>query len=221
MAVPAHEVASLNLLGINLAAAASLSIFSPLTAQFDVLLTGSFGLGALQADISAQFNTALQLQLDLSLQLSDPIAGFQASLAAIGTLVASLQASISLGFPTVSADINASISANASLSAALGLKLGGISAIIEAGLAVKAPAIQLIGDLTASLSAGPVVLVSFGFTGAGVLDPDTLTNVGAQIQLLFSGGLTGIAPGDAVSGILLVTKAPTAAAAISVLFRVG
>jgi hypothetical protein len=64
------------------------------------------------------------------------------------------------------------------------------------------------------------VVMSFGFN-AGVYEPIPLSDVGTQIQSMMSAGLTGIAPGDAVAGFIVLTKAPTAAAGISALLRVG
>lgn len=221
MAAPAQEIGSFGMLDISVASSASLLLFNPLTAQFDAMLSGQFGLGALQADISAQFDAAASLQIDLGLQISDPMAGLQASLDAIAQLSAGLQAALSLGLPTVSAELSASVSANAALTAALGIKLGGISALIELALSLKIPAVKFLADLQASLSAGPIVLVSFGFDGSGTPDPETLGNVGSQLQALFAGGVTGVTPSEEVSGILILTKAPVAAASISALFKVA
>lgn len=221
MPIPAQEIGSFGMLDINVAGAAAVAFFNPLAAQFDLMISGQFGLGALQADLSAQFNAAASLQVELGLQISDPLAGLQATLSAIGQLVAGIQAAISLGLPTISAELNASLSANAALTASLGIKLGGISALIDLALSVKIPAVQFFAELQASLSAGPLVLVSFGFDPAGSFDPEVLANVGAQIQAMFGAGLTGITPAESVAGIVILTKAPAAAAAVSALFKVG
>lgn len=208
------EIGSLSLLDINLALAGSLAIIDPLLAAFDLTLTGQFGLGALQADLTLSFNASLSAQVQLGLQISDPLASLMASLQAIAQLTAGLEAAIALGLPTISADISASISANAALTAVLGLQLGGISALIELGLSVKIPVVNLIADITAALSAGPVILLSFGFPGN-----EPLASVGAQCSAMFSSGLTGIGPGDAVAGIMLVTKVPSAKIGISFLMK--
>lgn len=208
------QVGSFNLLDINVAGAAALSIFNPLLAQFDLALTGSFGLGALQADLSAQFNAALAVSINVGLALSNPLAGLQASLQAIAQLTAGLQAAISLGLPAINAQVSADVAASAALSASLAAKLGGISALIDIGLSVKAPAVSFVADLNASLSAGPVVLLSFGYPA-----DEPLSSVGAQVQSMFSTGLAGILPGDGVSGIILVTKTPAAKAGISVIMK--
>lgn len=221
MAVPVSEVGSFALLDINVAGAAAIALFNPMAAQFDLALTGAFGLGSLQADLSAQFNAALSLQVELGLQISNPLAGFQASLSAIGALAAGLQAALSLGLPTISAELNFGLSAAAAVSAELSAKLGGISALIELALEVKIPAVNFFAEFQANLSAGPIVLLSFGFDGSSGFDPEVLSNVGGQFQALCSAGLTGVAPGDAVAGIILLTKAPSAGAAISAMFKVG
>lgn len=220
MPSPATEVGSFPMGTINISGAASVSLFNPMAAQLDALLLGPFGIGSAQADLSAQFQAALSFQTQANLQFSDPIAGFQQALASIGQLVAGLQTAISLGLPTVSAELSASISASAAITAALGAKLGGISALIEAAMAAKIPAVNFFGDLQGSLSAGPIVLVAFGFNGT-TPDPETLSNVGGQVQSLFTSGVTGITPSEGVSGIILLTKNPTASASISALFKVS
>ena len=208
------EIGSFTLGEINVAAAASLAIFNPLLAQFDLALYGQFGLGSLLADISAQFNAALNVQVNVALQISNPLAGLQASLQAIAQLTAGLQAAIALGLPSISAQVSADVGAAAALTAALGLKLGGIQALIDLALKVKLPAVNFIADLAASLSAGPVVLLSFGYP----VD-EMLSSVGGQTLAKFNTGLTGIAPADPVAGLMLVTKTPSAKAAISALLK--
>lgn len=220
MGIPATEVGSFGMLDINVAGSAALALLNPMAFQFDALLSGQFGLGALQADISAQFEAALSLQVELGLQISDPRIGLQISLSAMADLAAGLQAALSLGLPTVSAELSAGLSASAALSASLSAKLGGISALIEIALSVKIPAVNFLAELEANLSAGPISLISFGFNGSS-FDPEPLSSVGGQLQALFSGGLTGIAPGDEVAGIILLTKTPSAGVAISAMFKVG
>lgn len=221
MGIPATEIGSYALLDINVAATAAIALFNPMAIQFDLALTGAFGLGALQADISAQFEAAASLQVSLGLQISDPRIGLSISLAAIAQLAAGLQAALSLGLPTISVELGASVSASAALSVALAAKLGGISALIELALSVKIPAVNFFAELQANLSAGPVVLITFGFSTSGSFDPEVMSVVGGQIQGLFAAGLTGILPGDEVAGIMMLTKAPSAGAAISAMFKVG
>lgn len=205
-------VGSFGLGEINVAAGTSVALMAPLLAQFDLALTGGFGLGALQADIAGQFNAAISAQVSLGLQVSNPIAALQDALQAAIQVQASIAATLALGLPVVSADIGAQISASASISAALGAKMGGIQALISGALAVKLPAANFLGGLAGNLAAGPVVLLSFS-------SPDTLGSVGAQIDSLFGAGITGILPADPVYGVLLVTKAPSAWAAMQATLR--
>lgn len=209
-----NEVGSLGLAEIDVAAAASLAIFNPLLAQFDLALTGQFGLGALQSDISAQFNAALSVQVNVGLQLTNPLAGLQASLAALGQLAAGLQTALALGLPSVNAQLSADVAAAAALTSALSIKLGGISALISQATAVKIPATGLIADLTANLGAGPVVLLSFGYP-----TNEPLASVGTQAAALLNAGVTGIAPTDGVAGIMLIASTPAAKAALTALFK--
>lgn len=206
------EVGSFTLLEINVALAGAVPLINALLAAFELTINGQFGLGALQVDLNLQFQAALNVQVSFGLQISNPLAGLQASLQLIGSLVAGIQASISLGLPTISAQISADISASVALTGALGIKLGGLGALIQLALQVKIPVVNLIADFTANLAAGPVVLLSFGFPSN-----ELLADVGAQCASLFSAGLGGIAPGDAVAGIMLVTKVPSAKVGLSFL----
>lgn len=198
---------------INVAANAAVLLTVPLLAEFDLVLMGGFGLGALQADIAAQLNASISAQVDLGLQISDPLAALRESLEAAIQIQASIAATIALGLPAIQVEISAELSASASISAALGLKLGGIQLLISAALAVKLPLANFVGELAASLSAGPVALLSFADPG------DTLASAGFQLNSLFSAGIAGIAPGDQVYGVVLVTKAPSAWAAMQATLR--
>lgn len=206
-------VGSYPLGGINLAANTSVLLMAPALAQLDLALMGGFGLGALQADIAAEFNAALSAQVSLGLQMTNPLEALQQALQAAIQIQASLVATMSLGLPAVSAEVGVSISASAAISATLAAKLGGIQALISAALAVKLPAATFLGDLAGNLAVGPVVLLSF----YGPID--TLRSVGGQIDALFGAGITGILPTDRVYGVLLVTKAPSAWAAMQATLR--
>lgn len=203
----------MTLLELNPAMAASVSFMLPLSAQLDLAIFGQFGLGSLQADLSAQFNAALSLNASLSISISNPIAAYQSALAAIAQIVIEIEQALAAGIPTIGVSISASISASAVLSASLSLKLGGISALISGALAVKLPALQFVGELSASLSAGPIDVLTFGFD-----TPMTAASVGTQAGAQFS-ALPGILPTDNVSGIMIVTKDPAAALAIGALFK--
>lgn len=206
-------VGSFTLLDINVAAAASLTVFLPLLAQFDLNLDG---LASAQADISLQFNAALSASVTLGLEISNPLAGFQASLQGLGQLQASLQLALSLGLPTVSAELNAGLSAQLAVTAALGVKVGLMVALIEASISVKLAALNFVSELQASLSAGPVFLLKF--------DGD-LATAGSDLDASFGAGLTDpsssneIQPVEAVHGLVLVTKDPSAWGAMQALFR--
>lgn len=204
----------ITLLDINVGAAAAVALMIPLSAQLDLALFGAFGLGALQADLSAQFSAALALNASLSISLSNPIAAFLASLSALIQVQASIQLAISFGIPTIGIEIGLSISASAAITASLGIKLGGIAALIELALSIKLQASMFIGELVASLSAGPIDLLAFGFDA-----PITAAAVGAQASVLFNGGLPGILGTDQVYGIMMVTKAPSASIAMQALFK--
>lgn len=206
-----NEVGSFGLLDANKACAVALALFNPLLAQFDLMLFGQFGLGSLQADLSAQFNAALAVSVNVGLSISNPLAGLEASLQALVQLSAGLQAAIALGLPTVSASISAELAASAALSAELGIKLGGIAALLELAIGVKLPAINFLAGL---VNAGPVVLLSFGYPAN-----ELLLNVGAQTAGMFSAGLTGISPFDEVAGVMLVTKVPSVKIGLSTFIR--
>jgi hypothetical protein len=200
---------------VNLAATAAVGFMVPLSAQLDLAIFGPFGLSALQAELSAEFNAALSLNASLSISVSNPIAAFQQALAALMQVAASIQAAIASGIPTLGVELSASIASSAALSAALGTKLGGISALVEAALQVKFGAGQFVGELQASLGAGPIDVLTFGFDA-----PMTAAQVGIESGAMFQ-ALPGILPTDPVSGVMIVTKNPAAAAAIAALFKVS
>ncbi len=183
-------------------------IIPPLLAQFDLTLTGQFGLGALLADISAQLNAAISVQVNI-LQISNPFAAIQAQLQALLMVQASLTAALTLGLPSVSASFTASLSANLAISTELGLQIGGIQLLIQAGLAIKIPII----DLLASLSVGPVDILTIGFTGT-----DTLASSGAGYAALASTGIGTLLPTDQVFGVIILTKVPAASVVMQAVF---
>jgi hypothetical protein len=206
---------SLNVLGsytigeVNVGLAAGLGLLYPLLNQFDLMLTGSFGLGALLGDISMQLSAALALQLDMAVQVSNPLAALLAAIQATAQLAAQLSATLALGLPTIQVAVSANFSAVAALSA----KLGGLQLLLQLGLAVKIPVVDFIAQL--DMSAGPVVALSFGTPGV-----DTLSGIGAAFQSRFNANLEGINPWDQVYGICLVTKAPRVWAAMGAMFMV-
>lgn len=205
------------LLDINAAASGSLAILNPLLAQIDFSLFGSLGLGALQANLQAQLSASLQASLDIGLGISNPYIGFAAALSGIAVLQAQITLALSGAIPAVSLEIGGQLSAMASFAALLELQIGGIEALIQAGLAVKIPAVNFAAELQASLSAGPIFVLSFEDT--------PLSSVGASLAADFAAGLSlsgnSILPGENVYGIVLLTKAPAAWAGIEATMRVS
>lgn len=196
---------------INVAAAGSLVVLNPLLAQIDFSLFGSLGLGSLVANLQAQLSAALQASLDIGLGISNPFAGFAAALAGIAVLQAQISLALSGAVPTVSLEIGVQLGALAAFAALLEVQIGGLEALIQAGLSVKLPAVSFAGQLAGALSAGPVFVVSW--------ENITLSSAGASINGDFSAGLgplsgNTILPGEATYGVLLVTKAPAAWVAI-------
>jgi hypothetical protein len=210
-----NVVGSYQLLDVNVAASGALAVFAPVLVQLDISLNGPFGLGALQTDISAQFNAALEASVALNVEASNPLANFQASLEGLAQLQASLQAALILGVPTVSAELSAAASAQASIVAALGVKLGGIKAVIDASLSAKMNALNFISELQAHLGAGPVFLLA--------VEGGDLATAGSDLQALFNAGLDDnvnqINSNETVYGLVLVTKSPSAWAAIQATMR--
>lgn len=205
------------LLDINVAASGSLAVLNPLLAQIDFSLFGSLGLGALQANLQAQLSAALSASLNIGLGISNPYLGFSAALAGIAVLEAQISLALSGAIPAVSLEIGAQLSAMASFAALLEVQIGGIEALIQAGLAVKIPAMNFAGGLQAALSAGPVFVMSF--------EDMPLAAAGAALAGDFSAGLSlsgnTILPGENVYGIVLLTKAPAAWAAVGATMRVS
>lgn len=209
-----QELGSYTLGGINVGLAVGIGLMNPLLAQFDLMLTGQFGLGPLLADIQVQFNAAISAVLQLSLGISDPLAAIKALILVAAQLQAALSVALSFGLPTVSLQIGAQIAAVAALTGTLSLKLGGIKALIALGLGVKIPMVKFVGQISGALSAGPAHLLAF--TGS------TLAAAGSQISAQFSVGLgpdDPLLPTDLVDGIIIVTKDPAVFQALGLLLK--
>lgn len=194
---------------INVGLGAELALVVPLLSQFDLMITGQFGLGALLGDISAQLNAALSLQAQIGIQISDPFAQLEALIAAFIQIQAQVSVIIALGLPSLQINLSASLS----ISAALQLQLGGINLLIQAALAIKLPVVNIIAELQAALSAGPFVLLSVGYNA-----PSTLFTSGIEYQALTEfpiGSPVGILPTDQVYGVIILTKSPSASASLS------
>jgi hypothetical protein len=208
------DVGSYTLGEINIGLAAGLGLLNPLLLQFDLFMTGQFGIGSFLADIQVQFTSAISSALQLNVALGDPLAAIRALLAAFVSLQAALSVALSFGLPTASLQIGLQISAVLALSASLSLKLGGIKAMTAAGLAIKIPALRFAAKMAATLAAGPAHLVTFR--------GNTLAGSGAELAALFSAGLgpsDPLHPGDLVDGILIVTKDPIVFQALAAILK--
>lgn len=209
-----NSLGSYTLGQINIGLAAGIGLMNPLLLQLDLFLTGQFGLGPFLADIQAQFSAAIAATLQLSIGISNPLQALQALLTALAQIQASIAVALAFPLPVLSVQASAQLSAIAALSASLSLKIGGIKALISAGLGAKIPALKFVANFTAALSAGPVHLLSF--TG------DPLGVTGGQIAAQFASGLgpsNPINPVEPVSGVLLVTKDPAVFAALGVILK--
>lgn len=184
-------------------AALALAAILPLLGQIEVLLGAQFGLGALKADLTAQYKASL----DLSIQVSNPAAQMQMALDAALATVATIQAAIQAGIVPPAFQVNAGLQLE--LIAALQIKLGAINALIELALGVRAAGLDFAGQLKAALSAGPVAL--YAATGQ---------DIDAALAQISSHDYTdaGFGPGDVVTVIVLVSKAPGFHAGASFLF---
>ena len=209
-----NSLGSYTLGQINIGLAAGIGLMNPLLLQLDLFLTGQFGLGPFLADIQAQFSAAIAATLQLSIGISNPLQALQALLTALAQIQASIAVALAFPLPVLSVQASAQLSAIAALSASLSLKIGGIKALISAGLGAKIPALKFVANFTAALSAGPVHLLSF--TG------DPLGVTGGQIAAQFASGLgpsNPINPVEPVSGVLLVTKDPAVFVALGVILK--
>lgn len=194
----------------NVALSGAADVIAPLSAQIDGLL--SAGIGPFQADLNSQLTASLAAKATLSIQVGNPLAALQAAIAAVAQLQANLQAALAL--PSIDVSIQTELAAQAAIAGALSAKLGAIQVALELAIQAKAAALNVLFNIQASLNAGSV----FAFTFSG----DTLATTGGQIGSLFVGGLTdppnSIAPGDNVSGIVILASDPAAAAAIAAIF---
>jgi hypothetical protein len=200
---------------INVAAAGAISVLNPLLTQIDISLFGSFGISSLQADLQAQISAAASAQLDIGLGLANPFAGFQIALAAIVQLQAQISLALSGAIPAIGLDALAQISALVALQAQLSVRVGIFDAMIQGGIAVKLPAASFSAGLGLNLGLGPVMVLSFSDVA--------LAAAGIGIGNDFTSGLVEgpvtISPGETVYGIVLVTKAPAAWAAMQATLR--
>jgi len=206
-------VGSYNLNEINLAAAELTTLMIPVLSQLDLALTGSFGLGALEADIAGELDASASAELSFGFQIANPIEALKQALEAAIEIQADIAATLALGLPAISTEVSVELSASASASVALAAKVGGIQALISAALAAKIPCVNFVRDTLLNLNVGPVVLLSFGTPF------DTLSSAGAGIHSLCQAGFLGIDPSDQVYGVVLLTPAPLAWASMQVILK--
>lgn len=207
------EVGGGTLGSVNFAAAAAVASLLPLCAQLDAFIGVTFG--PLQADLTAQFRASTDFSINASLGITTPFLSAQLVLQALVSLQGALQASLVL--PSIALTASVDVSATLALTAALGIKLGLLNAAVKAMLVLKIGAVELAGQIGASLSAGPVILVEFGGLGG-----TTLAGNGANIAGLFATGLVsagGILPLEIAEGYILVTKAPAAKVGLDFILR--
>ena len=224
--MPLNDVGSYTLGEVNIALLAGVGLLNPLLLQLDLFITGQFGLGPFLADIQVQFNAAISLQLQLSFSISSPFRTLSAQ--PVWRIHRSCHSTCPFAHGYIgtnqrvldingnSLQISAQIAAMASLQATLAFKLGGIRALLAAGLAVKIPALRFVAQMNAALSAGPVHVLSF--TG------DMLAVTGADIAAAFASGLgpnDPILPTEQVSGVIILTKDPAVFAALGGIIKVN
>mgnify|MGYP001483989540 CR=1 FL=1 len=195
-----NNLGSLTLADVNIGLLAALGLLNPLALQIDLFVNAQLGLGPLLADLEIQLNAAFAAFAAVGLQVSFPFFAVNALLAVLANLTATIQAAIALGLPSVSLTLSAQLTALADLIGFLEFRIGGIRALIEAGVGLKIPALELIAQMNATLTA-KVHLISF--TG------DFLINTGADIAALFAAGLGPpdyIDPFEVCHGVLMVTN---------------
>lgn len=193
-----------SLLDFNASGALAVGVINPLALQLDAALFGSLGLGALQANFQAQLDAALKASLDIGLNISNPYIGFQLALAGIAQLQAQISAALSGALPAVSLEASGQLAATAALVASLEVQIGGLQALIEGMLQLKAPAVQLAADFQASLSLGPVYVLAW--------EGETKAAVRARFDAM--SGLSG-----STYGILVITEAPQVWGGLKFFFR--
>ena len=196
-------IGTLPLGSINIAAGTAVTLLGPLLGQFDAMLFGTVGLGALELDLSIQFNAVIQANI----ALANPFAAIQAALQALLTIQLSIGAMVAGGLPALNLNMMASIGVNLGLIGFLGAKLAGLQLMISAAINAKLPVIDFLAGLNIGASC---VLASFGFASS-----DTLSSAGTSINSFFQTGFEGIAPGDTVYGVIILTKSPSASVALS------
>jgi len=174
-----------NLIDFNKSGAFAIGIINPLAAQLDFSLFGSIGLGAIQANLSAQLSSVLQASFDIGLNIANPFIGFQLALTGAAALMAQITAALSGAIPAVSIEATGQLAANAALIGILELQIGGLQALIDGMLQLKMPAVQLATDFAAALALGPIQVLGW--------ELETIAAVKARIDTLgFVGPTYGV-----------------------------
>jgi len=188
---------------INVGARLAILGLIPLLAQIDAFLNAQFGMGALQLDYAVQ----LQAALNVHVEITDPTALLTGAIKAAAAALVQLEAALAAGLVPPSIAIGAS--ANLSLIAALQAKIGAINLLLDLALGVKLSALDLLAQVKGALSVGPAAL--YAGTGQGL--STALSAIAAHDY-----SDAGLAPGDTVDILVIVSKAPGFYAGASVLF---
>lgn len=122
-------------LDLNVGLGAALTAALPLIPQIDLLLYGSLGLGPLALDFQARLDAAL------SVTIIRPDVWVTGQLKAMADLMAGISAGVVL--PGIVANLDVGVAAD------LQAKLLGINALIDATLAIKLPAANVLASLEA------------------------------------------------------------------------
>ena len=183
---------------INVGMAAAIGAILPLIAQIDLQIAF---LGGLKADISAQFNAAVNFQINFT----NPLLALANAIKASIQVIAGLQAALALGIPPLSVQISFSVS----IAAAALVKLGLFNLAIDVALGVVGVAANLVGEFEASVGAGPVV--GYGWSGI---------TLGTFIGELAAHNFVadGFSPFGNVYGILILTESAAAFTGMAALF---
>jgi hypothetical protein len=196
---------------VSTSLSAAVSSLTILLTQIDFALLGSFGVGAIKDNLQAQLSAAQSFSVDLLANMVNPVASYQSVLVSLQQLQATILAALATGTtPMVSLQVTQSVSASIQLSTQLKAQISALDAIIQGGINAKAPATKIVSKVQGALSSGPIFVISW--------DNITLSDAGSKLFADFSSGLASglatIGAADQVYGVLLVTKSPTAWAAL-------
>ena len=200
---------------VNVGLSAAVVLLQPLAIQIDAAL--ALFLAPLEAELALALSVAVEIQVALSLGISLSLAA-QLDLAV--SLVASLSAAISAG-ASIGISVAIELSAAIELAAALSVRLGALTVLVEAMIAIKIPAMRAAAELAAALS-GPDIAV-LAWNGTDPADPLTLSGAGTLIKNIFDAGITlgpvnGPQPADNTLGVIIVGSAPSLSASFGVIF---